>query len=349
MALRIRERVKCICFTLIMVCMFVSCSKQGTDGSLANYHTLLADELTEEENIHNPDRLIQIITDMGTSGTLSREEAAYQRAMIHFDVAMDPIKAAPECFSILDSRFIRRNVQAHMHVYEILAQYYHLVKQYKLSMEYAMKGQRMAQEQNDSVMYAMFSYNLLEAQIDLGSGYYYDELEELIPVLESSSERFVQAALVHIYSDEIADQWEVEDFDEVIDYGTRCLSKIDKLGKTQMLDELQAKVAAAVARSYVAMDEPEKAQEVFEQALHTDLAKTRPGCFNLLGYYLDTDQLQKIPELLNAPEDVSHFEKYTWANMALLTDLQAYYERVGQTRLADRHADGRGARQHCAS
>lgn len=335
MALCIRERVKCVCFTVIMVCMFVSCTRQGTDGSLANYHTLLADELTEEENIHNPERLIQIITDLSMSGSLTTEEASYQRAMIHFDVAMNPIKAAPECFSILDSRFIRRNVQAHMHVYEILAQYYHLEKQYKLSMEYAMKGRRMAQQQNDSVMNAVFNYNLLKSQIDLGSGYYYDELEELIPVLESSSEPFVQVVLAHIYSDEIGDQWDVENYDEIIDYGTRCLAVLDKLGKTQMLDELRAKVAAVMARSYVAMGEPEKAQAVFEQALHTDLVKTRPGCFNLLGYYLDTDQLQKIPELLNAPEDKSRFDEYTWANMALLTDLQAYYDRVGQTSLVE--------------
>lgn len=265
MALCIRERVKCVCFTVIMVCMFVSCTRQGTDASVYDYRTLLANELTVPENLAHPENLISIITEKGVDGSLSKEEAAYYRAMVYLDLDMDIPKAAQECFSILESRFVRRNPQVHMRVYEILSVFYHQNKQFKLSMESALLGQRLAQTRKDSVMTAVFSYIQAKSQIDLGSGYYYDHLEKLIPVLEQSQDRYVQHVLAHVYADEIGDRWDVEDFGQVTDYGTRCLNVIEKLGYPKNLDALRCSVASVLARSYHALGQDEKAKKAFEQ------------------------------------------------------------------------------------
>lgn len=320
---------------LIFLFTLLSCSKQERDFSMQDVKAFLEHEITETENYDKPDNLFQAITDMQLTGNLTKEEAAYHRAMVYFLVEFDYDKAAQECFPLLGSSFLKENDHVKMLVYEILSQHYYQKKQHKEAIEYAMRGQKLAKVLNDSVMNAVFAYLLIKTQVQLGTGYYYDELEQLIPVLEKSSDRNVKNMLAYVYADEIEDLWDIEDYDRIITYGTRCLQVLDDLNNHPSLDHLTCMVASTLARSYLAINQPEKAAVAFEKARQCQLVKTKPGCYYLIGYYLETYQTDKIPELLSYPEDTAYPYMYAWEFLVILQDLQTYYATVGQSKMVE--------------
>lgn len=320
---------------LIFLFTLLSCSKQERDFSMQDVKAYQEREISDSVNQGNSANILQAITDMQLAGNLSKEMAAYHRAMTYFHVDFDYDKAAQECFPLLGTSFLKKDDKACMLIYEILSLYYSQRKQHQESIEYALRGQKLAKNLNDSIKTMVFAYHLIKTQVELGTGYYYDELERLIPVLEKSQDRGVKNLLAYVYSDEIEDLWDIEDYDRIIVYGEKCLQILTDLKNHPSMDHLTCMVASTLARSYLAINKPEKAAVAFEKARQCQLVKTKPGCYYLIGYYLETYQTDKIPVLLSYPEDTAYPYMYSWEFLVILQDLQTYYATVGQSKMVE--------------
>lgn len=331
MALTTLIRVRCWHFILFLfLCIFASCQKQENSSLLSEYRALIQKELTDEENVNNPKNKVDILNSHQESGMLSRDEASYQRALIYFIDEANTEKAAEECLPIVRSSFLEKHDTCKLQVYLILTHHFYRQKQHQQSLEFGYQGQKLARELNDSVMKSAFDFAMIEAAADFGSGYYYDELEDLIPVLEQSDRPIVERFLISAYADELGDLMDIEDYERVVAYGEKCLRLINKRIREDAKDSRKCIVASKLARAYLALGQPEKALKAIEIARDTKFAQTLPGAYYLVGYYLENDQKELIHPLLNCEYDAQYSDSITWEYLTLLQDLQAYYEEIHQ-------------------